>query len=161
MTNTQRTAAALRIYLGVFWLIYGTSKLDSFWLRANGQFRDTVQSMNSETAGFYHQFVSTFVLSHVLLFASLIAVGETLVGVSLLLGLFTRAGAVGCMFLTLNYWLAGGQYAHGKWSIISLEAVVFFMSVLVLLLPSDSVWSVDGRLLRARRRFSADRAASG
>src|ERR1700722_2889863 len=110
MQRNDRILAGLRMYLGLFWLIYGTSKLNTFWLTANGQFRDTVQDMYAHTSGPYHAFVQTIVLPNVLLFSYLIAIGETLCGIALLLGLFTRAGAIGGMFLTLNYWLADGQY---------------------------------------------------
>ncbi len=152
MTYYNRLFAALRIYLGLFWLIYGTSKLDSFWLRANGQFRETIADMATHTSGPYHDFVQAIVLPHALLFAYLIAVGETLCGISLTLGLLTRIGAAGGMFLSLNYWLAGGQYSHGRWSVISLEAIIFFISLLVLVLPTNSVWSLDALVKRLRRR---------
>lgn len=151
MSQYYRTLAALRIYLGVFWSIYGTSKLNSFWLTTNGQFSDTVKEMIAHTSGPYHAFVANAVLPHTLLFSYLIAFGETLCGVSLVLGLFTRAGAIGGMFLTLNYWLTGAQYSS-KWGLISLEAVIFFLSLFILLLPTNSVWSLDSLTGKRRTR---------
>lgn len=99
----------------------------------------------------YHAFVVNVVLPHTLVFACLIAFGETLCGISLVLGLFTEVAAIGGMFLTLNYWLTGAQYSS-KWGLISLEAVVFFLSLFVLLLPTKGVWSLDSLIGRKRLR---------
>jgi hypothetical protein len=46
------------------------------------------------------------------------------------------------MFLTLNYWMTGGQYSS-YWGLISLEAVIFVLSLLTVLLPTEEYLSVD------------------
>ena len=86
-------------------------------------------------------------------FAWLIAYGETLVGVALILGLFTKAGAIGGMFLSLNYFLARGQY-KSRLGLESLELMLFVFSLLLLVLPAARTLSLDSLLHRIRSRRS-------
>ena len=136
----------MRIYAGVVWLLYGTSKLPE-WLFSGAVLVKTTRDMIKATGGPYHDFVVSVVLPHWHVFATLIAVGETLCGISLLLGLFGKLGGVGGMFLTLNYWMTGGQYSS-YWGIISLEAVIFVLSLLTVLLPTEEYLSLDKILAR-------------
>lgn len=148
----------LRIYAGVLWLLYGTSKLPG-WLYNSAELAKTTRDMIKTTGGPYHEFVVSVVLTHPQVFADLITLGETLCGISLLLGLFGKLGGFGGMFLTFNYWMTGGQYVS-YWGIISLEAVIFVLSLLTVLLPTEEYLSVDkvlaglplfGRLYRQDR----------
>lgn len=146
----------LRIYAGVLWLLYGTSKLPD-WLFSGTVLVRTTRDMIKSTGGPYHDFVVNVVLPHGHVFATLIATGETLCGVSLLFGLFGKLGGYGGMFLTFNYWLTGGEYSS-YWGLISLEAVVFVLSLLTVLLPTEEYLSADKALARTPllRRFYRD-----
>lgn len=146
----------LRVYAGVLWLLYGTSKLPD-WLFSGSELVKTTRDMIKTTGGPYHNFVVSVVIPHGQTFAALIAVGETLCGISLLLGLFGKLGGIGGMFLTLNYWMTGGQYSS-YWGLISLEAVIFVLSLLTVLLPTEEYLSVDKVLVRlpfAKRIYRA------
>jgi uncharacterized membrane protein YphA (DoxX/SURF4 family) len=134
----------LRIYAGVLWLLYGYSKLPE-WLHSSVVLAKTTRDMIKTTGGPYHDFVVSVVLPHAQVFAVLIALGETLCGISLLLGLFGKLGGFGGMFLTLNYWLTGGQYVS-YWGVISLEAVIFVLCLMTVLLPTDEYLSL-GKVL--------------
>jgi len=136
----------MRIYAGVLWLLYGTSKLPD-WLFSGTYLVKVTRDMIKSTGGPYHDFVVNVVLPHGQVFAALIAMGETLCGISLLLGLFGKLGGFGGMFLTLNYWLTGGEYSS-YWGLISLEAVVFVLSLLTVLLPTEEYLSADKVLAR-------------
>lgn len=70
--------------------------------------------------GFYRVFLVHVAMPKIALFAQLVGCGELLVGLSLALGLLTRAGAIGGMFLMLNYLLAQGEL-NGAEGYVSLE----------------------------------------
>jgi uncharacterized membrane protein YphA (DoxX/SURF4 family) len=142
--------AGMRIYAGVVWLLYGTSKLPG-WLFSGTVLVKTTRDMIKTTAGPYHDFVVSVVIPHGHVFAALISIGESLCGISLLLGLLGKLGGLGGMFLTLNYWMTGGQYSS-YWGLISLEAVIFVLSLLTVLLPTEERLSLDKVLFRRRAR---------
>lgn len=89
MTSYVYGCCTLRIYAGVLWLLYGTSKLAG-WLFNSSEFVKTTRDTIKGTSGSFHDFVADFVIPHAALFAHLIPLGETLCGV--------------------NYRLTGGQY---------------------------------------------------
>ena len=78
----------------------------------------TIQQNLPKTEGFYKPFLEGTVLPHATTFSQLIAVGELVSGVSLLLGLLTRVGAIVTMWLMLNYMAMKGtmfhQYLNGQ-----------------------------------------------
>lgn len=84
----------MRIYAGVLWLLYGTSKLPG-WLFSSTELVKTTRDMIKTTGGPYHDFVVSVVVPHAQIFSGLIATGETLCGISLLLGLFGKLGGLG------------------------------------------------------------------
>jgi thiosulfate dehydrogenase [quinone] large subunit len=158
----SRWFAFARVYVGLVWFAYGASKFEPNWAAPNGEFLSAVKDAVSKTSGPMHDFVVSVVIPNQHVFALLIAYGETLVGISLILGLLTKAGAVGGMFLSLNYYLATGQYRF-LFGIESLELMLFVFCLLLLVFPSDAVLSVDSLLRRARAQRSrgAAQSASG
>jgi uncharacterized membrane protein YphA (DoxX/SURF4 family) len=144
--------AAARVYVGLLWLNYGTSKFEPQWART--EFLSAVRVCIADTSGPVREFLVNVVVPNQSLFAQTIAVGETLVGISLLFGLLTRAGALGGMFLSLNYYFATGRYLH-RFGIESLELLLFVVCVLLLVLPSARVLSVDALIPRGRSGKSA------
>jgi thiosulfate dehydrogenase (quinone) large subunit len=140
--------AAARIYVGVLWLNYGTSKFEPDWART--EFLSATQGSAAGTSGAMHDFLVAVVMPNQALFARTIAVGETLVGISLLLGLLTKIGSLGGMFLSMNYYFATGRYMH-RLGFESLELLLFVICLLLFVLPSDRALSVDA-VLRSRLR---------
>jgi uncharacterized membrane protein YphA (DoxX/SURF4 family) len=61
------------------------------------------------------------VIPHVTLFATLVEWGESLVGVGLLLGAFTRFSGWTSIFLLTNYWIMRGAYSEGIGAYVDLE----------------------------------------
>ena len=146
MTVTRRELwwlGAARIYVGAVWLTYGTSKFEPDWART--EFLSAIKDCIAGTSGPIHLLLVNIVVQNQALFAQAIAVGETLVGVSLILGLFTKAGALGGMFLSLNYYFATGKYAH-RFGLESLELLLFVVCLLLLVLPSARLLSVDSAI---------------
>lgn len=110
---------------------------------------DFVRGMSSETTGPYHDFIVHVVLQNPTLFAHLVAWGETLTGVSLLLGLLTPAGGAVGFFLALNYFLAKGSYAHIT-DLGGLDAAAVMLSITNVVLPTGLIWGLDGLLPSSR-----------
>ncbi len=149
-----RWIASFRIYIGLLWLAYGTSKLNSEWVAPHGDFYEAAKYASDHIQGLMHDFIVGIVLPHQNTFAILVAVGETLVGVSLLLGLLTRAGALGGMFLSFTYYLATGKYQF-LLGVESLELLLFIVCVTLLALPSGRALSFDAMAHRLRSRSRA------
>jgi uncharacterized membrane protein YphA (DoxX/SURF4 family) len=151
--RSARWVAALRIYIGLLWLAYGTSKLNADWIKPKGDFYDAAKYSADHIQGPMHDFIFGVVLPHQSAFALLIGAGETLVGFSLALGLLTRAGTAGGMFLSLTYYFATGKYQF-LLGVESLELLLFVVCLMLFVLPSNRVFSLDS--LIGRRIHRAD-----
>lgn len=106
-----------RVWLGYQWLKAGLGKVQSpawmetgaavrgYWMRVAGLLPDTDPAI---TYAWYQGFIERLVVGeHHTWFAPLIAVGEVLVGVALILGSFTVLAAIMGAFMNLNFMLAG------------------------------------------------------
>lgn len=135
----------LRLHLGVIFLITVAGKI----------FRPApfVEEMMSYLQGYsmrnasvpYQHFLQQVVFPHATAFSYLVMVGEVFAGLSLLLGLCTRAGAAVAMLLFLNYMLSKGRLF---WSPDSEDAAVFFSALVVLIGAAGRVWGLDSYLAR-------------
>lgn len=147
----------LRLFAGAFWLVHGVSKFlgSAAYMPPSGYMPQIVQKAIMSQTGFYHDFLLNVVTPNINLFAELVRLGETLTGISLLLGVFTRfGGLVGC-FLALNYMAINGEFT--SWTTIgSLDAVAFMLSFLMLVVPAGRVAGVDVLLVRRRPAIRKD-----
>jgi uncharacterized membrane protein YphA (DoxX/SURF4 family) len=154
--TASRYASALgviRILTGAWWLIHGYGKLSNpQWGGPSGMCASIIQDMAKGSSGAYHDFLVGFVLSHIATFATLVAWGETLSGVSLLLGLLTVVGGTVSVFLVLNYWIAGSGYSELR-GYSGLETAMMILGLVNVLLPTGAVYGLDGLL--AKRKKSA------
>lgn len=139
--------AVLRIYVGLVWLTYGSSKLEPDWAGGKREFLSAVTYAAKATGEPFRNFLVHVVIPNQAIFAQLIAYGETLVGVSLILGLLTRAGAAGGIFLAANYLFATGNYRM-RFGLESIELMLMVLSVYLFLSPRGAVLSVDSWIRR-------------
>src|SRR5687768_16765047 len=154
MLITGRQGLALvRIVLGVLLLVSAVNKLGTGWM-ANGEaMTQSVQQNLPKSEAFYRPFLEGTVLPNATLFSQLVTLGEVAAGVSLLLGLLTRVGAVVCMWLMLNYMLMKGtllgQYMNG----MTYSDRVYFLAGLACFLAAAGLsWGLD----RVLGRWLAD-----
>jgi len=144
--------AVFRIYTGIFWLLHGVPKiLNPNFARPDGMLANMVREASASTSGAYHDFLVHVVLPNAALFGHLVAWGETLTGVSLLLGLLTRWGGLVGVFLPLNYWLMKGGVSDPT-SFGGLDWAAIALSFVSLVLPTGIVLGLDAYLARGRRR---------
>ncbi len=119
-TNSSASAPLwliVRLYLGWEWLLAGWEKVISpvwFGSNAGAALQGFIQGAVGKTGGvhpdvfmLYAAFLQSAVLPHLVLWSNFVAVGEVLVGLGLIVGLFTSLAAFFGFFMNLNYLFAG------------------------------------------------------
>jgi uncharacterized membrane protein YphA (DoxX/SURF4 family) len=107
---------------------------------------------------FYKHFLENTVLTHPELFANLTAIGETITGIGLTLGLFTGIASLVGLTLVVNYGLATQWMSPGQQG---FHLVLFFLMLTFFFARAGRTWGIDAWLARlnprsflARRPFS-------
>lgn len=144
--------AVARIFTGVFWLDHAIPKFTDAqsFLPPVGYMTKLVGGGIANTTGPYHDFLANVVQPNIGIAAELVRAGEVLVGCVLVLGIFTRIGGIGGMFLTFNYLMAkGGGGTLDGWT--GIDGAVFALSALNAVMPTGRVLGLDALLFAARR----------
>jgi len=136
----------VRIYVGWEWLDAGWEKVqNAAWTgqNAGAALSGFIQGALHKTGGthpdvqgWYANFLQNIVLTHVNIWSHLVAYGELLVGLTLIIGIFTGIAAYFGLFMNLNYLLAGT---------VSSNPILFTLSIGLIL-----AWKIGGY-------FGADR----
>ena len=116
----------LRVYTGIFFLKYGFGKI------TKPDFAKGLTSFvngNLENCfGFMRPFLETVVLNNSGVFAFLVAWGEVLIGISLIIGLATRYASIAGALMLAAFWFTKGQgFLDGQ-----NHDSIWFMSFIVL-----------------------------
>lgn len=141
----------LRLYVGYEWLMAGWGKLNNpAWTGANAGAALTgfVNGALSKTGGehpdvqgWYAAFLQSVVLPNAQLWSQLVAWGEFLVGIALILGIFTGIAAFFGSFMNVNYLMAGA---------VSTNPILFVIATwLVLAWKVAGWWGLDRWILPA------------
>ncbi len=145
--------AIVRILTGLIWLVHAVPKFlkSGMFLPPSGFFASYLQDGIAKTSGPYHDFLANVVAPNAPIFAELVRVGELLVGISLVLGLFSRLGGLFGILLPLDYMAARGALGTiNGWG--TTDACIALLSAISLVLPTGRVAGFDGlRAPRARR----------
>lgn len=136
-TLTAPLWTAVRLYLGWQWLSAGWHKIDGTgWMDGGSALQGFWSARVAEGSalvhyGWYQDFLQ-FMLDHRWYewFGKLIACGEFVVGVALIIGLFTGIAALGGAFMNFNFMLAGSA---------SSNPVLFLLAIAVIM-----AWKVAG-----------------
>ncbi len=131
----------LRLYVGYEWLSAGWAKLNgSVWtgVKAGTALSGFVNGALAKTAGdhpdvqgWYAWFLRNMVLAHASFWSYLISWGEFLVGIALILGIFTGSAAFFGGLMNVNYLLAGT---------VSINPVLFVFEILLVLAWKTAGW---------------------
>ncbi|MBM7660325.1 thiosulfate dehydrogenase [quinone] large subunit [Bacillus mesophilus] len=101
----------LRMYLGYTWMVAGWGKITGEGFDATGYLKgaiaNPVAGPDGVVYGWYVTFLETVALPNVSLFNFLVAWGELLVGLGLILGCFTTAAAFFGVLMNFAFMLAG------------------------------------------------------
>ena len=165
MSNTVRklsgvqALAALRIAIGVLFVIFGESKVFNDWFTAGGGFRSAVDSFiqQGNAYPFMVNTLKTLVLPHAGLLAFVVAYGELAIGLSLVSGVLVRTASVfSAIYMVLLICSAsypGDHLPFWRYLAFSLEHSVFLLCFITFAL-SDSAetfslpagrWRLSGR----------------
>jgi thiosulfate dehydrogenase [quinone] large subunit len=139
----------VRIYAGYQWLLAGWEKIHSpswvggsagtalagFVKGALGQ----VSGAHPNVQGWYGAFLQNTVLPNVGVWSYVVSIGEFLVGVALVLGVFTGIAAFFGSFMNMNYLLSGA---------VSTNPVLLVLEILIILAwKTAGWWGLDRWLL--------------
>lgn len=140
----------LRVYAGLVFALHGWDKV-----RRGDGFADGLtgflQSHADQAYVFYWAFVESAVLPQAALFAGLVAWGELLMGLALILGVATRFAALGGVFLMLNFWFAKGA---SFFSATNYDAVWLMIFIVLAFTPAGQIAGLDRALARRLALFS-------
>jgi thiosulfate dehydrogenase [quinone] large subunit len=135
----------LRLYVGWNWLHAGWGKLHNpAWVggSAGSALSGFVNNALPKATGanpavqsWYAAFLNGVVLPHVRIWSYVVSFGETLVGIGLILGIFTGIAAFFGIFMNLNYLMAGA---------VSTNPILLVISIfLVLAWKTAGWWGLD------------------
>lgn len=141
----------VRLYVGWTWLKAGWGKVTNpAWVgnKAGTALTGFVNNALTKASGehpdvqsWYASFLHNVVLPHVGVWSHVIAFGETLVGIGLILGAFAGIAAFFGIVMNLNYLMAGA---------VSVNPILLLLSVfLVLAWKTAGWWGLDRWLLPA------------
>lgn len=129
----------LRILLGAIFVAAGTSKIVSGAL-GSAQMLSFLEEKQAITFPFYSYFIEALVLQFPLLFAGLVAFGETALGLSLLLGAKVRLSTSLGIIMVTNFMLAKGGY---PWQ-LGGDQLFIVLLLAFLLSNAGRHWGLDG-----------------
>ncbi|HEX3368967.1 MAG TPA: TQO small subunit DoxD [Candidatus Cybelea sp.] len=144
--------AVVRFLTGCIWIIHAVPKFihAADFLPPSGAFGQYVTQGIAKVGPPYHDFLVNVVQPNSLVFADLVRFGELLVGISLVIGLFSRLGGLFGIVLTANYMAARGALSSfSGWA--SIDGCLMLLSAISLVLPTGRVLGLDA--------FSARRGA--
>lgn len=141
----------IRLYVGYEWLSAGLGKLsnpvwtgDKAGAAITGFVKGALTKASGEhpdVQGWYATFLSNVVLPNARAWSYLITMGEILVGIALILGLFTGIAAFFGSFMNMNYLLAGT---------VSTNPILFLLALfLIMAWKTAGWWGLDRWLLPA------------
>jgi thiosulfate dehydrogenase [quinone] large subunit len=132
-----------RLFLGVIFSVAAFHKI------AGGGFPSHLAAFLDQTlpnaTGAYQAFARAVVLPNAPVVAILVMIGETFVGLAMLVGGATRLAAGVAILLLLNYMLAKGMTF---WSPASNDAADIVLAILVGVGAAGRVWGLDAVLKR-------------
>ncbi|MGE5849897.1 MAG: DoxX family protein [Candidatus Methylomirabilota bacterium] len=135
-----------RLYVGYWFLLTGIGKIKRGFL-SDGALLPQLERFAAGTPhAWYKAWLESIVIPHEHLFAALVALGETLAGAALLLGILTRVAAGTGIFMVGNFLFAKGWSTPGA----SHDKDFIILLLVVLIGGAGKHWGIDGWLRRRR-----------
>lgn len=127
----------IRVWLGIQWIEAGWHKVTSGF-DASGFMKGAIAGATGDhpaVQGWYSAFLETVALPNADLFSTLVAYGELLVGIGLILGAATIPALIAAAFMNLNFLLAGTT---------STNPILYTTAIILLFTGSGAYfWGVD------------------
>ncbi len=134
----------VRINIGMMFLIAAYAKLSAGdgW---PGRMVGFLNFQAEKSYGFYRDFVTSFVVPNKEVFGYMVAYGELFVGLSLLLGLTTRWGALIGVFMVSNFIMAKGVFF---WTPSSNDAMYILALLALLFVNNKDMLGLDNLVIK-------------
>jgi len=140
----------VRVYVGWQWLHAGIEKYhnavwvgDKAGVAVKGFLMGALQKTSGahpDVSGWYGSFIQNFALHHTVGFSYLVTYGEIVVGIALILGIFTGIAAFFGTFMNLNYLFAGT---------VSINPILLLLQLFLILAWRTAGWyGLDQYLLK-------------
>jgi uncharacterized membrane protein YphA (DoxX/SURF4 family) len=136
--------ALLRIYIGYYLLQQGIRKFLGNFPKGDWIGRQIGDVATLDISSWYKHFLLSYVVPHHELFGYLVMIGEMAVGICLLLGLFTRLGALVGLFLILNYFFAIGLLRGG--ATLAQQQTFIVCLIVIFISNAGRALGLDGLL---------------
>lgn len=134
--------AVIRIGLGLYFVSFAYQKLMGNYLTTGAGLGRQLQQGVGNSQDFYQSFLSGVAIPNADLFARMVALGESFVAVTMILGLLTRAGGLVGILLNLNYMLMKGLANSGG----SVDRLFVLIELMMIVAAAGLVWGLDGAL---------------
>jgi thiosulfate dehydrogenase (quinone) large subunit len=131
----------VRLYIGYVWLEAGWNKVNNpAWVgpeagRALSGFINNALTLTTgehpEVQAWYATFLRSIILPNADIWSNIVAYGELLVGLALIVGIFTGIAAFFGLFMNVNYLLAGT---------VSTNPILLLLSILLILAWKTAGW---------------------
>ncbi len=146
MAAGSKLTALVRMATGVLFVAEGFGKITGKFV--HGAFSEDAQGMARKAWPLWGAFLRSVVVPNAGLFAWVVAVGELLLGIALLLGLLTRIAAAAGVLLLLTI-LLGQSYVPGAdwmgWITAGLTTKFAILLLLSIAASGYGAWGIDGR----------------
>lgn len=144
--NPKRLFGFLRICIGLFFVSMGLDKIG--WLHDAGPLMEDLDRFLRRSSGIQSWYLEHVAIPYAQVWARLIFLGETLIGISLLAGLLTRLSSSVGILMVANFHLANGTILSLSF-FQSAYAIVLMTSLAVIFLSRAGRYlGVDSGLAR-------------
>jgi uncharacterized membrane protein YphA (DoxX/SURF4 family) len=142
--TAENALAVIRMGVGFYFLTQAWTKtFVEGWLQNGASMMTSIQEDLPSSVAFYRPFLEGVVLPNSTLFSQMVVLGEWAVALSLLLGVFSRLGALTGVWLMTNFILMQG---FGN-ALTSSNFPLLLIFVAFSLTSASVVWSLDKWLL--------------
>jgi thiosulfate dehydrogenase (quinone) large subunit len=156
--TAENALAVIRMGVGFYFLTQAWTKtFVEGWLQSGASMVTSIQEDLPSSVAFYRPFLEGVVLPNATLFSQMVVLGEWVVALSLLFGVFSRLGALTGVWLMTNFILMQGL---GN-ALTSSNFPLLLIFVAFSLTSASAVWSLDRWLLKAMGHVSILRWFTG
>ena len=149
--------ALIRASFGLYFIVSALRKTTGGWFSNPDPMLEFLGKNIPQAPATYVAFLDGVVMPNAPTFAQFVLVGEWVVGISLLLGLFTRLGSIVGMWLMFNFMTAKG-FLNSEGSNDRLYFVALFAFAIA---AAGLVWGMDGALRDKFERNAITRWLAG
>jgi thiosulfate dehydrogenase [quinone] large subunit len=122
----------MRVLFGLGWMLAGVTKItEKSWFKEPGLFLTNylLNSLQSSTVPtFYKAFIENIALEHTLLLNYVIPIAQIIIGIFLIVGLFTIPSILTCLFMHINFILSGNMNVTSLILYTSAFSLIIFRS---------------------------------